>query len=252
MKKTFYLPLIAVLFLAVVLSSCDVNEKVKVNHFATNIFENGYLRATIPAYASKPALFIELNFRADGRDAYSAFENDNTRRETFERLANEMGDIHHSETYVYFPLVSSPADRTFLYHPVDNIRIYSSIPWSEDEPEGSDITKEFAFLSLNSDKYVLTGQKDDGQGMDQNLSIVGLAQITGLLRKYAADTKYSSVLYDYLDKIDFRSMTFVSDVYADYYGYVSSNNPKFLEPQTLTLEFTYRDGRTTSTEVVIP
>ena len=255
MKKTFYL---VALPLVLVLQGC-FSKDIRINHFATEIIETGEIKAeTTPgSFSESPVLF--LNFSPKWGSIQTSGDSSNSESvRKFDSLASRMGDVHHQETYNVFEYAAYQVEnkRIFLFVPVDNITIKSSIPWSDSRNAGDDISSEFVLLTQVSDRYVLTGQKYDATPSEKGkFGANALKEYYEKMNEEAAQTGYSATVFELLSEFDFSKYTFVSCVTKTlnrHFGALTSLNPKLLEPQTLTLEFTYRDGRTTSTEVVIP
>ena len=237
------------------ISGCGFTEKVKINHFATEIVVSKGFYVTYYDYEGIIAIYPSAN--STEAKFYTALDED---KKEFERLANEMGDICHSETITLYRANGfglGEETRIFRYHPVNKLTVKSSIDWGSELPAGSDLSAQFLFLSANYDKYVRTCSTSKPKDPYRNgITLSGyIKSIADIAYNEAKGTGRCQIVLDYLDKVHFEEMTFVgingreNTNSIGTWGILHSENANMKKPQTLTLEFTSRDG-TVTTETV--
>lgn len=250
----FFFRAVCVLMLFAI-SGCRLTEKVQINHFATEIVVSKGFH--VMYYEQEGIIAIYPRENTTEAKFYTALDED---KKEFERLANEMGDTCHSETITLFRYSGwglGDEIRTFRYHPVNKLTVKSSIDWGSELPAGSDLSAQFLFLSANYDKFVRTCSTSEPKDPYRNgITLSGyIKSKADIAYNEAKDTGRCQIVLDYLNKVRFEEMTFVgingrenSNSIATW-GFLYSVNANMKKPQTLTLEFTSRDG-TVTTETV--
>lgn len=249
MRKT--LRLITVLsLLSLIISSCDRKEmKIELRHFATTFVLNKKLSYR---YDDKDKTVIEIS-PSYGDTKYLVGEGDRSGKEyeLYHSIAEKYGDTCHREIYTVNKFESDMPIRVFLATPLVGLEVTSDIDWGQDLPAGASLNAQLVTVVMVFDKYVQTCTKVEQKPISDEYPIQrpSMKKLIDEGIKGLKKSQIGELIIAPLSEIDFTKISYWGWSAIDYrsvrpYAYLSSDHPKFKEPQTLTFKATFKDGTT--------
>ncbi|MDO4770892.1 hypothetical protein [Porphyromonas sp.] len=256
MKRISCLAMIVSL-LSLITSSCDDREeKIELRHFATTFVLNKELSYR---YEDKDKTVIEIS-PSYGDTKYLVGEGDHSGKEyeLYHSIAEKYGDTCHREIYTVNKFGSDMPIRFFLATPLVGLEITSDIDWGQELPAGASLNAQLVTVVMVFDKYVRTCTKVEQKPASDEYPIQQPSMkklidegVQGLKKSMTGE-----LIVAPLSEIDFTKIGYWGWSAIDYrlvrpYAYLSSDHPKFKEPQTLTFKATFKDGSTHTATLTI-